>query len=75
MDKMKGREFVFFVLGIGSGIVIESLWFLSPFFEKVLWDTLCSYVKVIPVATLIVTGVIGLVLLVTASLFLWTKRV
>jgi hypothetical protein len=67
---MKGREFVFLVLGIGLGIVIETLLFLSPFFEMTLWESICSYAKVISLATLIVTGVIGLALLLTALLFL-----
>ena len=61
---------MFFALGVGSGIAIEALLFLSPLFEMILWETLCSYVKIVPLATLILTGVIGSALLLTALLFL-----
>jgi hypothetical protein len=67
---MKGRESAFLVLGIGSGTAVEALLFLSPLFEMILWKPMCSYVKIVPLATLIPTGVIGSALLPTALLFL-----
>ena len=59
----KGRRLTLIVLGIGLGIIIETLLFLSPLFG---WD----YVKVIPLGTLILAGVIGLVVVLIALLFL-----
>jgi len=67
---MKGREFAFLVLDVGSGIAVEALLFLSPLLEMILWETMCCYVKIIPLATLVLTGVIGLALLLTALPFL-----
>lgn len=70
MEMIKGGESAFLVLGVGSGIVVEALSFLSPPSEMILWETVCSYVKTMPLATLILRGVISLALLLTALLLL-----
>ena len=41
-----------FLFGLGFGILIETLIFLSPLFETTLWETFCTFVKVIPFNTL-----------------------
>ena len=64
----KGRRLTLIVLGIGLGIIIETLLFLSPLFERA-WES-TGYVKLIPLGTLILAGVIGLAVLLTALLFL-----
>ena len=66
----KGRPLTLIVLGIGSGIIIETLLFLSPLFEIASWEPMGSYAKVVPLGTLIPAGVIGLAVLLTALLFL-----
>jgi len=65
----KGRRLTLIVLGIGLGMIIETLLFLSPLFEMASWESI-SYVKVIPLGTLILAGVIGLAVVLTALLFL-----
>ena len=65
----KGRRLTLIVLGIGLGIIIETLLFLSPLFERA-WESSHGYVKLIPLGTLILAGVIGLAVLLTALLFL-----
>jgi hypothetical protein len=69
LEMMKGREFAFLAFNVGSGIAVEALLFWSPLFEMILWETMCSCAKVIPLAKLVLRGVIGLALLLTALLF------
>jgi len=49
-------------LGMGLGILIEALIFLSPLFETILWKTFCTFVKIIPLITLYVITIIGIFL-------------
>ena len=62
-----------FLFGLGFGILVETLIFLSPLFETTLWETVCTFVKVIPFVTLYSTAIIG-VILMGISVFLKKKR-
>jgi len=62
-----------FLFGVGFGISIETLIFLSPLFETTLWETFCTFVKVIPFVALYSTAIIG-VILMGISVFLKKRR-
>ena len=61
------------LFGLGLVILVETLIFLSPLFETTLWETFCTFVKVIPFVTLYSTAIIG-VILMGISVFLKKKR-
>jgi len=61
------------IIGIGLGIIVESLIFLSPLFDKILWETFCTFAKVIPIVVLYFSCIVGLVLAVFGS-FLMRKK-
>jgi len=55
-----------FIFGISLGIITETLILLSPIFDTTLWESYCNFAKVIPVAILQYTAIIGFILLVIA---------
>ncbi len=57
-----------FLLGMGLGILIEALIFLSPLFETILWKTFCTFVKIIPLIMLYITITVGTLLIITSIL-------
>jgi hypothetical protein len=55
-----------FIFGISLGIITETLILLSPIFDITLWEYYSNFVKLIPVAILQYTAIIGFILLVIA---------
>ncbi|RLG84308.1 MAG: hypothetical protein DRO40_01800 [Thermoprotei archaeon] len=53
-----------FILGVGLGVLIEALIFLSPLFETTLWKTYCTFAKIIPLMILYITAIIGVILII-----------
>lgn len=63
-----------FLIGFGLELLTESLIILSPAFETILWETLCTFAKVAPVVRLYATAVIGLILAGIDMLYERRKR-
>ena len=70
---MKAGQVGVFLLGVGLGVLVVSLFILSPLFETILWKTFCNLVKIVPVIVLQILVVVGIVLVGVG--FLLKRRV